>query len=115
MTIDGGEGGTGVDTQNAWLARGLDPTLKSVRAANYLRTLRRDLTKVAEACGVVYGYRPEWGLPSPADQAEITPTQPARTEVPGPGAACMPRLGHCRSGRKPRSRNGLMTVRHLDD
>ncbi|MBM0202167.1 FMN-binding glutamate synthase family protein [Micromonospora sp. STR1s_5] len=87
---------TGVATQNTWLARGLDPTLKSVRAANYLRTLRRDLTKVAEACGVehpgligtdaveildgrtgstplhqVYGYRPDWGLPSPADQAEI--------------------------------------------
>ncbi|MBO4210486.1 FMN-binding glutamate synthase family protein, partial [Micromonospora echinofusca] len=87
---------TGVATQNAWLARGLDPAAKSVRAANYLRTLRRDLVKVAEACGVehpglidagavevldgrtsatplreVYGYRPEWGLPSPADQAEI--------------------------------------------
>ncbi|MEH1016512.1 FMN-binding glutamate synthase family protein [Micromonospora sp. CPCC 206060] len=87
---------TGVATQNAWLARGLDPAVKSVRAANYIRTLRRDLVKVAEACGVehpglidagavevldgrtsatplraVYGYRPEWGLPSTADQAEI--------------------------------------------
>ncbi len=27
---------TGVATQNAWLQRGLDPTLKSVRAANYV-------------------------------------------------------------------------------
>ncbi|MEV4492581.1 FMN-binding glutamate synthase family protein [Micromonospora coxensis] len=87
---------TGVATQNPWLARGLDPALKSVRAANYVRTLRRDLVKVAEACGVehpglidtdaveildgrtsstplreVYGYRPGWGLPSAADQAEI--------------------------------------------
>ena len=43
---------TGVATQNAWLARGLDPARKSVRAANYIRTLRRDLIKVAEACGV---------------------------------------------------------------
>ncbi|WP_434739881.1 glutamate synthase-related protein [Micromonospora sp. SH-82] len=87
---------TGVATQNRWLARGLDPASKAVRAANYLRTLRRDLIKVAEACGVehpgligtdsveildgrtsstplreVYGYRPEWGMPSAADQDEI--------------------------------------------
>ncbi len=87
---------TGVATQNPWLTHGLDPALKSVRAANYIKTLRRDLVKVAEACGVehpglidaesvevlngrtaatplheVYGYQPEWGLPSPADQAEI--------------------------------------------
>ena len=43
---------TGVATQNPWLARGLDPTLKSVRCANYIRTLRRDLLKLAEATGV---------------------------------------------------------------
>ena len=43
---------TGVATQNRWLTRGLDPTLKSVRAANYVKTLRRDLLKVSEACGV---------------------------------------------------------------
>ena len=43
---------TGVATQNPWLAHGLDPASKSVRAANYIRTLRRDLLKVAEACGV---------------------------------------------------------------
>jgi len=87
---------TGVATQNAWLAHGLDPALKSVRAANYIKTLRRDLVKVAEACGVehpglistdsveilegrtastplsdVYGYAPDWGLPSTADRAAI--------------------------------------------
>src|SRR5215212_1178837 len=39
---------TGVATQNKWLSHGLDPTLKSVRAANYVKTLRRDLLKVAE-------------------------------------------------------------------
>jgi glutamate synthase domain-containing protein 2 len=87
---------TGVATQNAWLSHGLDPQLKSVRAANYVATLRRDLLKVAEACGVehpglidtasveiltgrsastplaeVYGYAPEWGMPSAADRAAI--------------------------------------------
>jgi glutamate synthase domain-containing protein 2 len=87
---------TGVATQNAWLSHGLDPALKSVRAANYVKTLRRDLLKVAEACGrehpglieadsvevltgrtasapldEVYGYEQGWGLPSAADQAEI--------------------------------------------
>ena len=88
---------TGVATQNAWLAHGLDPQLKSVRLANYVKTLRRDLVKVAEACGVehpglidvdsveildgrtastslgdVYDYRPGWGLPSAADRQAVT-------------------------------------------
>jgi glutamate synthase domain-containing protein 2 len=87
---------TGVATQNPWLVRGLDPGLKSVRAANYIKTLRRDLLKVSEACGVehpalitgasvelldagttsqplgdIYGYQPGWGVPSAVDQAEI--------------------------------------------
>ncbi|HLM06720.1 MAG TPA: FMN-binding glutamate synthase family protein [Blastococcus sp.] len=101
---------TGVATQNAWLAHGLDPALKSVRAANYVSTLRRDLLKVAEACGVehpgliasdsvevltgrtastplaeVYDYRPGWGLPSAADQAEIVRIMTA--EAPQGGSA----------------------------
>lgn len=88
---------TGVATQNHWLARGLDPVTKGARAANYVRTLRRDLLKVAETCGVphpgligpdsievldtladgrlldvVYGYEPGWGYPSAADRARIT-------------------------------------------
>jgi hypothetical protein len=87
---------TGIATQNPWLAHGLDPAVKSVRLANYVKTLRRDLLKVAEAVGVehpalidtgsvevltgrtasrplgeVYDYRPGWGLPSEADQAEL--------------------------------------------
>ena len=101
---------TGVATQNAWLAHGLDPALKSVRAANYVSTLRRDLLKVAEACGVehpglidssavevltgrtastpladVYDYRPGWGLPSAADQAAIIEIMTA--EAPQGGTA----------------------------
>ena len=45
---------TGVATQNPWLVRGLDPELKSVRAANYIKSMRRDLWKVSEAMGVVH-------------------------------------------------------------
>ncbi len=88
---------TGVATQDPWLSRGLDADLKSVRAANYVRTLRRDLMKVAESCGVahpalidaddidilrgsevarplreVYDYEPGWGRVSKARAAEIT-------------------------------------------
>jgi len=87
---------TGVATQDKWLVHGLDPDSKSVRAANYIKTLRRDLLKVSEACGVehpafigpesveildnlsdgrlldvVYRYAPGWGFPSEADQARL--------------------------------------------
>ena len=44
----------GIATQNPRYTRGLDPTLKSVRLANYVRSLRRDLLKVSEAVGVVH-------------------------------------------------------------
>ena len=44
----------GVATQNPRYVRGLDPTLKSERLANYVRTMRRDLLKVSEAVGVVH-------------------------------------------------------------
>jgi glutamate synthase (ferredoxin) len=92
-----GECPTGVATQNPWLAHGLDPTLKSERLANYVKTLRRDLLKVSETCGVehpaligptqvevldtltrgqlldaAYGYEPGWGFPSARDQADIS-------------------------------------------
>jgi len=102
---------TGVATQNAWLTRGLDPSSKSVRAANYIKTLRRDLLKVAESCGVehpglidmdsvevldgrtgstalrhVYEYDPGWGMPSAADRKEIirlmTATEPQGGTAP---------------------------------
>ncbi len=87
---------TGVATQDRWLAHGLDPTLKSVRAATYVKTLRRDLLKVSESCGVEhpaligadnielldgnssaaplfdrFGYQPGWGMPSAADRDEL--------------------------------------------
>ena len=79
---------TGVATQNRWLMRGLDPTSKAVRLANYLAVWRKDLTHLAHATGhshpslvpldyidivdnqtqtrsarEAFGYQPGWGLP----------------------------------------------------
>lgn len=52
----------GVATQDPRYTRGLDPTLKKDRLANYVLALRRDLLKVAEAVGV-----PHPGLLTPDD------------------------------------------------
>ena len=96
---------TGVATQHRWLMRGLDPTDKAARLANYLVTLRRELLDLAHACGVlhpalipldrleildgnhasrpapaVFGYDPGWGLPH---REEIE----ALTSLMGPGGA----------------------------
>ncbi|MEW6583377.1 MAG: FMN-binding glutamate synthase family protein [Actinomycetota bacterium] len=86
---------TGVATQSAWLQRGLDPQLKSVRLANYVEVLRGELLALARTCGhphptfvtaehfeFVTGpatttamerfhYRPGWTLPSAEDQEAI--------------------------------------------
>lgn len=43
---------TGVATQNRWLVRGLDPTDKAARFANYVVTLRKELLQLSRACGV---------------------------------------------------------------
>ena len=43
---------TGVATQNKWLAGGLDPQSKSVRVANYVVALRKDMLSLSRACGV---------------------------------------------------------------
>ncbi len=42
---------TGVATQTTRLVRGLDPTDKSARVANYLISFRHDLLRLANACG----------------------------------------------------------------
>lgn len=88
---------TGVATQSKYLQRGLDPALKSVRAATYVRALRGELVALANAVGVVhpallttehidlvvapyssrssalaYGYEPGWGSPGVADREAIT-------------------------------------------
>jgi hypothetical protein len=86
---------TGIATQNRWLMRGLDPSLKKARLANYLVALRKDLLHLAHACGQVhpalvpldnldildglvrrsapeaFGYAPGWGLPPADDRAAI--------------------------------------------
>jgi len=87
---------TGVATQSKWLMRGLDPTSKGARLANYIVTLRKELLWLSRACGEphpglvtgehieilddrytsrtlyeVFGYERGWGLPGPADQREI--------------------------------------------
>jgi glutamate synthase domain-containing protein 2 len=86
----------GVATQSRWLARGLDPTLKGARLANYMATLRHDVLDLTHACGQahpagvtldhleivddrfgsrpareVFGYQPGWGQPSDPDLAAI--------------------------------------------
>jgi glutamate synthase domain-containing protein 2 len=87
---------TGVATQSPWLTRGLDPDLKSVRAANYLEGLRFELARVSRACGVLhpseltldhiemlegglgampgrksFDYRSGWGVPGAADRKAL--------------------------------------------
>ena len=87
---------TGVATQNRWLMRGLDPEVKSARAANYVRALRAELLSLSRSCGVrhpalitpdhveivseryrtarieeVFGYDPAWRAISPDREAEI--------------------------------------------
>jgi hypothetical protein len=44
----------GVATHNPWLMRGLDPTLKAARLANYLVNLRAELLKLSHTCGVMH-------------------------------------------------------------
>ena len=44
----------GIATQNRWLMRGLDPTLKSARLANYVVALRKELLRLSRACGVAH-------------------------------------------------------------
>ena len=87
---------TGVATNNRWLMRGLDPKLKSARAANYVTGLRAELLSLARACGArhpalldparvevvgerysatpfreVFGYEPEWPVMSASRRAEV--------------------------------------------
>ena len=97
---------TGIATQNAWLVRGVDPTLKAARLANYVMSLRKDLLQLSRACGVphpalvtaehlevlnsrfgsstvaeLFGYRRGFGLPSEADVAEIRALMQRRETV----------------------------------
>ena len=76
---------TGVTTQNPWLAHGLNPALKSVRCANYIRTLRRDLLKLAEATGVEH--------PGLIGCSSVEILTPGAGDAPGCGVRLRPGLG----------------------
>jgi len=45
---------TGITTHNKWLVRGLDPTDKATRLANYLVSFRSEILKLSHACGVIH-------------------------------------------------------------
>jgi glutamate synthase domain-containing protein 2 len=87
---------TGVATQNRWLMRGLDPTNKAARLANYICNLRGELLALAHAAGhphpaflrgdqletleegfhshtliETFGYQQDWGLAAAADLAAV--------------------------------------------
>ena len=87
---------TGITTQHPWLIRGLDPSLKAARLANYVVALRKDLLALSRACGVphpalitadhlelldsrfgsktiaeLFGYGRGFGLPSDVDADEV--------------------------------------------
>ncbi|MGY0392155.1 FMN-binding glutamate synthase family protein [Bizionia sp. KMM 8389] len=42
---------SGVATQNKWLQNGIDPTLKSVRLAQYFKTFRKEFIEITHASG----------------------------------------------------------------
>ena len=87
---------TGVATQNKWLIRGLDPSEKSARMANYICSLRKEMVQLSHACGQphpafvtadqidildgawrangaldVFDYELGWGKPSLKDQEAL--------------------------------------------
>jgi len=104
---------TGVATQSPWLMRGLDPDLKSARAASYVVSLRAEMLSLGRACGVrhpalidpdriemvnagfrslplrdVFGYEDGWPVVSPQRREEIEGLigAPAPRPAPGPEA-----------------------------
>ncbi|HEU4974525.1 MAG TPA: FMN-binding glutamate synthase family protein [Baekduia sp.] len=104
----------GVATQSRWLMHGLDPALKSVRAANYLTALRAELLSLARSCGAthpalvsadrlevvserygsaslreVFGYEDGWPLLSPERRRLVAGLVGSR-RVPGPKAGPVP-------------------------
>lgn len=87
---------TGVASNHPWLVRGIDPTSKSARLANYVITLRKDVMALSRACGVphpalitadqlelldgrfgtstiaeLFGYGRGFGLPSATDCDDV--------------------------------------------
>lgn len=101
---------TGVATQSPWLMRGLDPNVKHVRVANYIRALRAELLALSRSMGVVhpalvtpdhlevvgqgyatarledtFGYDPAWRTIGPERAAEIADLIGPPDSIPHPG------------------------------
>ena len=106
---------TGIATQNRWLVRGLDPTYKAARLANYVITLRKELTRLSHACGVdhpgllssdhmeildgaygsrplreVFGYEAGWEIPSDEDAALVREAMGGTGDLGEPGVYAEP-------------------------
>ena len=123
----------GVATQSRWLMRGLDPALKSSRAANYLVALRAEILSLARSCGVphpalitpdqigviterfgsaplaeIFGYEPEWPVLSDARRQRSSSFLPPRhwRAAPSPRrpAGSAPSGSWRAAGRQDRSR-----------
>ena len=94
---------TGIATQSKWLMRGLDPTSKGDRMANYVTTLRKEILQICHACGVshpaqlttdqfdiidenfgirsatdCFKYQASWSQPTPAGRQWIEQWQTTR-------------------------------------
>jgi glutamate synthase domain-containing protein 2 len=109
---------TGVATQSKWLMHGLDPEVKSARAANYVRALRGELLALSRSCGVrhpalmtpdhveivgeryttasledVFGYDPAWRTIPPDREREIESLVGPPADIPQPGPEAGPIVG----------------------
>ncbi len=78
---------TGVATQSRWLMHGLDPELKSHRAANYLVAFPAELLALVRSCGVAH---PALVTPS-TSRSSPSATGPHRSPTSSP----MRPTGHC--------------------
>ena len=119
---------TGVATHSRWLMHGLDPELKSVRAANYITALRGELMSLTRSCGVrhpaliapdhieivseryrtarvadVFGYEQEWGQVSPQRRVEIEALIGPGVKRTRPGQEAGPIMGDESGTRGPDS------------
>ena len=97
---------TGVATQTPWLVRGLDPTHKSDRLANYIIALRKEVLDLCHAMGSehpalltptqfeildetfgsrtatdVFGYEPTWGHPTEDQREQLAALMASTTEA----------------------------------
>lgn len=79
---------TGVTTNSRWRQRGLDPTLKSVRASRYVIGLREELLRLSRACGVDHPARvPPGRIVALGGDGTATPISERAAHPTGPAAS----------------------------